>query len=142
MFAVGLPLVFEQRLLSSRLSSWYVTNFLSGMVIYFFVTAILAVFVYLFVKNTRVEIRIFAITLFVVFLGFLGLSGTVSSYYGNQTNPFWLITWWAGFGQARAGYFLSFYVLFLSLVSVLISGILIVSYKAYRIARTKRGNRR
>jgi hypothetical protein len=142
MFAVGLPLIFEQRMLSSRLSSWYVTNFLSGMVVYFFVTAILSVLVYLFVKNRRAEIRIFAITLLVVFLGTLGVSGTISSYYGNQIDPFWLITWLTGFGQSRAGYFLFFFVLFLLLVSLLISGILIVSYNAYRIVRTKRGNYR
>jgi len=139
MFAVGLPLVFEHRLLSSRLSSWYVMNFFSGMVIYFFATAMLAVLVYLFVKNMSMEVRIFIITLFSVFLGTMGVLSTVSSYYGNQAYPFWLITWWAGFGQGRTGYVLSFFILFLLLVSVLISGILIISYKAYRIARTKRG---
>lgn len=93
-FAVGLPLVFEHSFVSSRLSPWYIVNFFYSMSLYFFLSAVLAVLIYLFVKPMQVEAKIFIITFSTIPWAFVGAVPTISLYYGNPGHPLRVITIW------------------------------------------------
>jgi len=132
-FAVGFPLVFEHRLISSRLSPGYVMNFFSGMIFYFFLTGLLSVAVYFFVKNINMEWRIFVIAYLAFFLGVLGGIPTSILYYGNRANPFWIILiWQALVDPDKPWWTLKYIMYFLFIASAIIGVISVGSYKAYK----------
>jgi len=91
MFAVGMPLVYEHRLISFRLSLSYVLNFLYDMSLYFVLAGALSVFLYRFVKSMRVEVKIFISVFVTAFWATVGALVTASLYWGNPIHlgSFW-----------------------------------------------------
>ncbi len=140
MFAFGLPLIFEQKLPSSRFSSSYVATFFSGLAFYFFTLGVLSALAFVFAKNMSVESKIVISTFLAVFLGTPGFFATISSYYGNHLDRFWIIAFWIDLEPGRSGYIIFLAIFFLFLVSTAISIIAIASYKVFGILRKRKEN--
>ena len=143
MFVVALPLIFEQRLLSSRFSSSYVFNFFYGMILYFFAIGMLSALVYIFVRNMNLETKVFiAVLIATFFVGLWGIMGvvfTVGLYRGEPAHPLWVIGWLAVLGvNDNTAYGVRMYILFWFALSALIAGMLTLTYKARLILKKRR----
>jgi hypothetical protein len=131
MFAVGMPLVYEYRLISFRLSLSYVLNFLYVMSLYFVLAGGLSVLLYRFVKSMRAEAKIFVIMFVTAFWATVGASVTASLYWGNPIHtldPLGIILMW---GDWRV--ILAFSVL--SLPMLVISMLAVIIYRIYGFVR-------
>lgn len=130
-FLVFLPLIYEHRLISFRLSLGYVVNFLYSMSLYLVLSSVLSVVIYRFVKPMRVEGKIFFITFGTIFWAIVGALSTASLYWGGVSlhllNPFGVIAMWGNLWVVLGFLFISFYLLVIS-VSV------VIMYKIYEFA--------
>jgi len=132
-FLVFMPLIYEQRLLSFRLSLSYFLSFLYDMSLYFVFAGGLAVLVYYFAKSTRVEVQIFITVFSAFFWGIVGATMTASLYWGNSfpvhpLDPLGVITMWGDWKVILAFSILSLFILALS-------GLAVMTYEVCELLR-------
>lgn len=123
MFAVGMPLVYEYRLISFRFSMPYALNFLYAMSLYFVLAGALSVLLYRFVKSMRAEVKIFISVFVTAFWATVGASVTASLYWGNPVHaldPLGVILMWGDWRVILAFSLLSLPMLAAAILAVLI----------------------
>jgi hypothetical protein len=83
-FAVGMALVYEHRLISSRITVDFLINFVYSMGLYFVLTAAFSFLTYRLLLTARTEIRIFILTYGISLITLYVTSMLVRIYWGHS----------------------------------------------------------
>jgi len=83
-FAVGMALVYEHRVFSTRITVEFFVNFVYSMSFYFALTAAFSFLAWRLLKSARAEIKIFMLTYGISFITLYVTSMLVRIYWGHS----------------------------------------------------------
>lgn len=139
-FAVGMALVYEHRIFSTRITVEFITNFVYSMSSYLLATATFSFLAHRLLRNTRAEIRIFVFAYGLSFITFfVTMFFLIPIYYGHV--PFLWIDL-SFLMDPYSSYQFSLFMLFLGILSLPPTVFFIVIYEIYRLTMklTRRRN--